>query len=195
VWSQHVDELFHLPSTTIAMPRAYWHTGPTTLLSSAVLVIEPSSRQFERIKTYIATTSNPGFDMEILNALYNSTAMILPHRPYLLLSLEFRATQHTAYLGEGETWDAKGVLEEAKYVHFSDWPVEKPWVETLPMVLEANSPACAGDGVACVERDIWVGLRREFAERRKVWSWCWGGVGDSGDGANVGLAHMRCGVW
>jgi hypothetical protein len=35
-------------------------------------------------------TTDPGFDMEILDAMYNTICMVLPHRPYLLLSREFK---------------------------------------------------------------------------------------------------------
>jgi hypothetical protein len=50
------------------MLRAYWLDTKPTKLSSALLVVEPSEEQWNRIQTYIAETTDPGFDMEILDA-------------------------------------------------------------------------------------------------------------------------------
>ncbi|KAJ4348280.1 uncharacterized protein N0V89_009652 [Didymosphaeria variabile] len=67
--------------------------------------------------------------MELVNDRFEQSAMVLPHRPYALLTGEFRRSNHSAYLGNTfEAWDPEKVLKEAKLVHFSDWPLPKPWI-------------------------------------------------------------------
>lgn len=57
--------------------------------------------------------------MEILNQMYNTSAMVLPHCPYFLVTGEFRNNEtmgHEAYFGDGEeAWNARRVRREAKY--------------------------------------------------------------------------------
>ena len=92
--------------------------------------------------------------MEIMNTLYYDSALVLPHRPYDLLTGEFRKSrgEHFHYLGsggggsdgnaEGEGWDSHAVLAEAKFLHFSDWPVNKPWMKTKKSVWDKEMPRC-----------------------------------------------------
>jgi hypothetical protein len=140
-----MDELFLLPKTPVAMPRAYWlpptHPGGPNQLTSSVLLLQPSFREFTRIETAVSNAGERDFDMEILNQLYNKTALVLPHRPYFLVTGEFRNNKtrgHGAYLGEGEEWDARKVRREVKYVHFSDWPMPKP-VSTTGFIISPPS--------------------------------------------------------
>ena len=97
--------------------------------------------------------------------------MILPHRPYDLLTGEFRGDSHEKYLGtDREPWDPVAVFNEAKFLHFSDWPVPKPWLSTASY-REKNQPACitTEDGKEdCTARTLWNGFYEDFAERRKV---------------------------
>jgi hypothetical protein len=171
-----MDELFLLPLTPVAMPRAYWLPEPNpNLLTSAVLLLQPSHREFARIQTAISHAGEQDFDMEILNQLYNKTAMVLPHKPYFLVTGEFRNNEtigHEAYLGDGdERWDATKVRKEAKYVHFSDWPMPKPWISPPSDFVEEQLPECVLDGrgeANCATRDVWLELYTDFAARRKV---------------------------
>ncbi|KAG9516576.1 nucleotide-diphospho-sugar transferase, partial [Aureobasidium melanogenum] len=78
-----MDELFFLPRTPIAMPRAYWLVDT---LSSQIAVIEPSKYQFERILQAFRQRRESAFDMEILNDLYAQDCVIIPHRHYDLLT-------------------------------------------------------------------------------------------------------------
>lgn len=130
---QHMDELFLLPPTPIAMPRAYWllpdHPSGSNQLTSSVLLLEPSQHEFERIEAAIVGAGERDFDMEILNRLYNRTALVLPHKPYFMVTGELRHNEsvgHDDYLGGGLQWDSRQVRKEAKYIHFSDWPMPKP---------------------------------------------------------------------
>jgi hypothetical protein len=164
-----MDELFLLPPTPVAMPRAYWLAQP--FLSSQLVLIEPSREEFTRIEEAIDSTT--GFDMEIVNDIYGKDCMVLPHRRYDLLTSEFRSSGgHKSYLGnEYEEWDPEKMLKEAKFLHFSDWPMPKPWIEASSSVRDELQPKCRTDsagGEECRERDMWLGFYSEFKDRRKA---------------------------
>lgn len=127
-----MDEVFLLPPAPIAMPRAYWlwhdHEevdADHAELSSQMVLIMPNADEYKSVMD--ATTEHElAGEMDILNAEDLKSAMVLPHRPYDLVTGEFRYKSHTAYLGnEHEVWDPEVVLQEAKYLHFSNWPIRK----------------------------------------------------------------------
>ena len=124
-----MDDLFLLPQAAVAMPRAYWLGFDERVLSSQIMLVQPSTHEFSRVVKTMEAGGNGDYDMEIVNKLYKDKALILPHRPYDLLTGEFAAKpedDHQKYLGdEEEQWDPDAVLEEAKYLHFSDWPMPK----------------------------------------------------------------------
>jgi hypothetical protein len=163
-----MDELFLSPSTPVAMPRAYWLEQP--FLSSELVLAEPSQREWQRIEEFMGYAGS-GFDMDILNTLYKDSCLVLPHRRYTLLSGELREHGHDKYLGSSEVWNGSRILDEAKYIHFSDWPVPKPWLKAS-YEMETNQPECVmgGDGETpdCTDRDLWLGLYQDFADRREV---------------------------
>ncbi|KAI9663376.1 MAG: N-acetylglucosaminyltransferase [Alyxoria varia] len=167
---QSMDELFLLPSATVAMPRAYWGAADKRQLSSQVMLVEPSAREFARIQKAIKKSSKDTYDMEIMNDLYYDSSMVLPHRPYDLLTGEFKKDNHKEYLGNDvEPWNPGAVYEEAKFLHFSDWPVPKPWREIDENMLQENQPKCQQvDGKEnCEARDLWRAFYEEFAVRRQ----------------------------
>ncbi|CAK1363913.1 unnamed protein product [Cercospora beticola] len=199
---QPMDELFLLPPTTLAAPRAYWLPNlKDPILSSQLLLIQPSIVEFNRILNAFDTRLEADYDMEIINHLYNSSALVLPHRPYNLLSGEFKRqgddsslsssipeaslpskVDHAAYLGSStEVWNPDLIVNEAKYVHFSDWPLPKPWVfadedsveNVMPrcVILETRKSVFEGvdDDIKddCRDREIWLGLYADFKRRRK----------------------------
>lgn len=170
-----MDELFLMPSTPVALPRAYWLNDS---LSAQITLVQPSASAFAAIQKQIADRAATDYDMEIVNAVYGGSCAILPHRPYNLLTGEFRSKEHSAYLGgRDEVWDAEKVMEEVKYVHFSDWPLPKPWEARSEKVLEEVVPKCVGGGERCADRRVWMWLYRDFRERRKVCfvpTWCEG---------------------
>ncbi|KAF5643222.1 glucose n-acetyltransferase 1 [Fusarium sp. NRRL 52700] len=167
---QHMDELFELPPCPVAMPRAYWlynDNPPKKILSSQLMLIQPDEVEFERIVQKMNSIGPNDYDMEIVNSLYLDSALILPHRKYDMLTAEFRAKDHSAYLGsEREQWDPNAVLNEAKFVHFSDWPVPKPWIND-PEVRLQNQPDCATNETTCAEREIWNGFYTDFRDNRE----------------------------
>lgn len=121
-----MDELFTLPPTTIAMPRAYWLGFDKRVLTSAFIVVQPSEFEFSRVNKAIATAQTTEYDMEILNRLYQDNALVLPHRPYIMLTSELYEADHRNYLGnQEEIWDPEAAMRKVKVLHFSDWPVPK----------------------------------------------------------------------
>ncbi|KAJ5557605.1 hypothetical protein N7513_003191 [Penicillium frequentans] len=62
---------------------------------------------------------------------------------------------------------------EAKTVHFSDWPVPKPWVNFPSNALDEHKPPChwnatSGEEDDCRDRDVWLGMYYDFNTRRMV---------------------------
>ena len=170
---QNLDELFLLPPVPVAMPRAYWLWPDDQKLSSQVNLIQPSEVEFSRVMDKIAEAEGKDYDMEIMNYLYRDSALVLPHRPYDLLTGEFTAKDHKYYLGsDTEEWDPLAVYNEAKLVHFSDWPVPKPWLATPESLQQAKQPDCVStpDGEDCTARELWNGFYSDFRDLRKVWS-------------------------
>lgn len=159
-----------LPETPVAMPRAYWLEKGT--LSSQLVLIEPSETEFKRIQDAFNSRSDEDFDMEIVNNLYGDSCAILPHRKYDLLTGEFRGDDHAKYLGKKEeVWDPEKVLDEAKFVHFSDWPLPKPWISASRGQVEDQQPKCSTfeDGTEdCRNRDKWLWLYQDFRDRRET---------------------------
>ncbi|KAF4990191.1 hypothetical protein FGRMN_8612 [Fusarium graminum] len=169
---QPMDELFKLPPCPVAMPRAYWlyqDEHPSKVLSSQLMVVQPSKVEFERILEKMETIDKNDYDMEIVNELYLDSALVLPHRQYNMLSAEYRRENHSDYLGsDREEWDPIAAYNEAKFVHFSDWPVPKPWIQDLELRQEYE-PQChmVKDELSCTEREIWNKLYTDFAVTRK----------------------------
>lgn len=168
-----MDELFLLPPCPVAMPRAYWLDDKS--LSSQIVLIQPSNMEFMRIMEAI-NTPEIGFDMEIVNILYGGSAIVLPHRPYDLLTSEFRGENHDKYMGNNvEPWDPEAALKESKFLHFSDWPHPKPWIYAGSMTDE-RKPKCfpdpsTGQDTDCRAQKLWLGFYSDFARRRKVWAY------------------------
>lgn len=178
-----MDDLFFLPPAQVAMPRAYWLLPEVKQLSSLLVVIEPSFREFHALKDAaqaaiygqieVNLTQNR-FDMDLLNDRYGDSALVLPHRQYSLITGEFRATDHRHYFGNDyEEWDPDRVLADAKFVHFSDWPLPKPWVMWPTDQLASLQPRCkfkpgTTEESGCQDREIWKYLYDDFRRRRRV---------------------------
>lgn len=168
---QPMDELFLLPAESkVAMPRAYWLNGT---LCTSVMLASPSEIEFGRIQARMGEIQPEEYDMEIINALYGDSCLVIPHKPYLLLTGEMRAISHAAYLGSAEElWDVDNIMKQAKYIHFSDYPIPKPWVGTSEAMKQEYMPSCKAPGNKaggsdCADRNAWLWLYKEFRERRK----------------------------
>jgi len=172
---QSIDELFLLPTTPMAMPRAYLSYSRPWPLSSVLMVLKPDVKAFEHFQRQLEGGGNDmlvrahRYDMELVNERFEDSALVLPHRPYALISGEFRRQDHTAYLGSAsETWDAEEVFKEAKLVQFSDSPLPPPHFLWAPKALEEMQPDCGGrHKETCAERRIWKGLYDDFRHRRR----------------------------
>ena len=171
---QSIDELFLLPKTPIAMPRAYWADVKPWPLTSMLMVIKPNVQEFENFKKLIQAGGDDmlvkahRFDMQLVNERFEDYAMVLPHRPYALITGEFARQNHLAYMGDpDEKWDAEKIFTEAKLVHFSDWPLPPPWVMWDQKAVEEMQPDCGGSRKGCVERIIWKQLYDDFRRRRR----------------------------
>ncbi|GKT71023.1 glucose N-acetyltransferase [Colletotrichum tofieldiae] len=169
---QHMDELFLLPSTPLVATRAYWLSPEEKpKLSSQLMVIEPSEAEFARITAKINDAGPNDYDMEIIDSLYKDSAMILPHRPYVILTGTFGSDHTDWWLGNNEEiWDPVTAYNEAKLIHFSDWPRPKPWLPAPANTIEQTRPKCVmkGDVEDCSAREIWEGIYADFKARRKV---------------------------
>lgn len=191
---QNIDELFFLPlskGSPVAMPRAYWILNQAasrsggSRLTSLVIVLEPSKDEAQQLwnaatglddNSYASLPHNALFDMELLNTRYVNNAITIPHRPFALVTGEFRrkgSHNHTHYLGNShEEWDAQSAIKEAKLVHFSDWPLPKPWIMWPLNLLREIRPECevnsgTPEEAGCENRKIWLDLYDDFRRRRK----------------------------
>jgi hypothetical protein len=182
---QHLDELFLLPKTPIAMPRAYWSDGSSSSwpLTSLLMLVEPNPHEVPAMmevlrqwRTAPSFAQSKRYDMDLLNNRFGSSAMVLPHRPYAMLTAEFRKHNHSTYLGIPDgpkmdprgKWDPDQALKEAKLVHFSDWPLPKPWIMWPAEGLAEMQPDCSGSTKeTCREREIWKNLYEDFRQSRK----------------------------
>ncbi|CAF9917937.1 MAG: N-acetylglucosaminyltransferase [Alectoria fallacina] len=169
---QSMDELFLIEPAWIAMPRAYWLGFEGRVLSSQLLLLQPSGYEFDRVMKATTNAGDNDYDMDILNKLYQDSAMILPHKNYDLLTGEFRGDDHQKYLQDNQQgWDPDLVLKEAKYMHFSDWPLPKPWL-AKPKAVDRSKPHCSPISTVnktedCRNQEIWVGAYTDFRRRRK----------------------------
>lgn len=160
-----------MPPCPVAMPRAYWLFPDQKILSSQLMLVQPSAAEFDRIMQKIGEAGKDDYDMEIMNQLYVDQAMILPHRPYDLLTGEFRGDNHVKYLGtDREEWDPVAAFNEAKFLHFSDWPIPKPWIHMTESMRKDKQPKCVQkNGVEdCAARELWNGFYTDFSQRRAV---------------------------
>ncbi|OLN95505.1 Glucose N-acetyltransferase 1-like protein 2 [Colletotrichum chlorophyti] len=177
-----MDHYFISPSAPVAVPRAYWLNEKTTViakqvLGSHVMLIEPSEKLYQKIITEARRSGD--FDMEVINNMFKDSAMILPHRRLALLTGEFRAQDHSKYLApdDNEEWDATKEAMKSYLIHFSDWPLPKPWLPHSEQQWEAALPECPTDVFKrkqrqCADRSAWVGFyedySREVAEQCKI---------------------------
>lgn len=155
------------------MPRAYWESDDK--LADPLILVEPSPFEFDRILKAIKSADPQVYDMDIVSKMHHGSALVMPHRRLVLLTGELRRADddHSAYLGNDiEKWDVDEVIKEAKYIHFSDWPVPKPWAVVPKPVIEQDAPACRettpGVNDNCHQRDIWIGFYEDYAFRRKA---------------------------
>jgi hypothetical protein len=169
----HMDHYFQTPAASIAVPRAYWLNDNDAnlaeqVLCSHVMLLEPNQGLYEKV-LHEARQSGE-FDMEVINHMFKTSALILPHRRLALLTGEFRGHDHSKYLApnEDEEWNATAEVSESFLVHFSDWPLPKPWKRRSKAQWEAAVPQCnedhaeATDGPYCADRTVWTSFYEDY---------------------------------
>ncbi|KAJ3515545.1 hypothetical protein NLJ89_g1690 [Agrocybe chaxingu] len=154
---RNMDHLFLAPQARIALPRAYWLDKGQ--LASHIMIITPSDALLSRVKKWVDNIDKQGFDMELVNSLSASSALVLPHRGYAMLTGEFRNSNHSKYLAEDgpeASWDPRAELSRSFYIHFSDWPPPKPWISATKYQIEQTQPACnPEERETCGNRKHW----------------------------------------
>ncbi|KAF2157380.1 glycosyltransferase family 8 protein [Myriangium duriaei CBS 260.36] len=165
---QNMDELFLMDSAPVAAPQAYWLKDFT--LSSQIMLIEPNATQYARITQDELGLKENDFDMEVLNHLWKNDSMPIPWRPYDLITGEFKSADHSNYLGsKEEVWNATEILNEVKFLHFSDWPVPKPWLPHAASEVDKIVEGCAYDSkMDCDSVKVWEGIYKDFWKRRET---------------------------
>ncbi|KAI9157882.1 Glucose N-acetyltransferase 1 [Paramyrothecium foliicola] len=168
-----MDHYFLSPLAALAVPRAYWLTKKEDnlaqqVLGSHVMLLEPNEKQYNKIMDEALKSGD--FDMEVINHMFKDSAMILPHRRLALLSGEFRSNDHSKYLApnDDEEWNAMGEVSRSVLVHFSDWPLPKPWLPRTEAQWQQALPECREDDVGtadrppCDNRMMWTGFYRDY---------------------------------
>ncbi|TVY16066.1 Glucose N-acetyltransferase 1 [Lachnellula arida] len=73
---------------------------------------------------------------------------------------------------ESQKWDPDTMKSEAKFIHFSDYPIPKPWMRAPKDLLNKHMPKCRQSewfgATDCRDRTIWLKLYYDFAMRRKA---------------------------
>ncbi|KAJ0113835.1 glucose N-acetyltransferase [Diaporthe amygdali] len=169
----NMDHYFLAPMAALAVPRAYWLNEKDAaivdqVLGSHVMLLEPNEARYKKIIDEAQKSGD--FDMEVINHLFKDSVMILPHRRLALLTGEFRGKDHRNYLApdEDDEWNAMGEVSRAYLVHFSDWPLPKPWKQHSSAVWEATRPECPADEEEkpdrprCADRVMWEGFYEEY---------------------------------
>ncbi|KAL7952429.1 glycosyltransferase family 8 protein [Trichoderma compactum] len=174
----NMDFLFLSPDSPVAMPRAYWLTDrehAKQILGSHLMLIEPNTHRYKRIINEALRSGD--FDMDVLNELFKDSAMILPHRRLALLTGEFRTKDHSKYLAPDEQgeWNAMVEASRAYLVHFSDWPLPKPWKSHTEAQWQAALPECPEDDIEkpdrprCADRLVWTGFYNDYDNDKRAY--------------------------
>lgn len=116
-------------NASISMPVGYWEPlrdNGQSLYSSALMVIEPSTKDFDDLLNAIGSRSKNDYDMDIINNIFTGRIDTLPHRGLFMISSEFRNQNSTKYLGSSEIkWNGIKEMRTVAYIHFSEWPFPK----------------------------------------------------------------------
>lgn len=83
---------------------------------------------------------------------------------------KFRGNDHRKYLApdEDDDWNAMAEVSRAYLVHFSDWPLPKPWKQYSSADWESARPECPEDEeeepdrLRCANRVMWEGFYGDF---------------------------------
>ncbi|KAL3419592.1 glucose N-acetyltransferase [Phlyctema vagabunda] len=166
----NMDDLFLFPESRLAMPYVWWGGGQGWDYSAQMLLIQPSHSEFSKLENVVRSATEGETDLSILQNVYGDQTLKIPHRPYGLTTVEFRRQNHRAYTG-GEKWHAEKALRDTKILHFSDWPIPKPWLRAPKDLINRHMPACQqsphGFGATdCTDRETWLKMYAEYEDTR-----------------------------
>lgn len=169
---RNLDDLAKIDgSQDLVLPEAYYSdhvsSGLPKVLSSAFMLIKPSLQLYNIAQAFVQKRSDREFDMEIINKIARSSdvqSSVLPYRKHLLLTGIFR--DHSSYLPDS-MWDAQTEYDEAYYIHFSDAPIPKPWVDDRGASLAKHGPRCPVDNPGCDEVRIWKEIYKTFRDEMR----------------------------
>lgn len=167
------DHLFaHTPEADLTLPEAYYATQhlkeDKLLFSSAFMLIKPSLNLYRKAQKLVQERRTDDFDMEIINKLTHDNTIsntTLPYRGNILLTGLFR--DHSSY-SRNERWDPEKEWSEASYIHFSDSPIPKPWIDDRGVRFAQHGPKCLGGGLDCPDVKIWRAVHNAFKDEMRV---------------------------
>ena len=166
---KEMDALFLAPKAKVGMVRKYEGFPENRELMSGFVLLEPEEVAFQRLMVEARKAAKR---MEALNQLYRDSAMVLSHRTFGLSTQEFRAKDHTKFLGNDlEEWDPERIMRDASFIRFEDEPLPKPWILWPHELIDKILPRCKvgqlGDD-DCRDKKIWTDLYDDFRMRRRV---------------------------
>lgn len=169
---QSLDELFLVEATPVAAPYIYDSDQGGWGFSSNLMLVQPSAENYKAIEEVVEKSSIDKPNVDILYKVFKDTILKIPQRPYNLLTGEFRKKDHKAYLSNPKVgWYATRIVDEAKFVHFTDEPLPKPWMRAPKEVHEKHTPKCKSGypkGTKdCSDRVAWLNFYYKFALRRR----------------------------
>lgn len=168
----NLDSVFLLPKATLAMPWVYWGEPVGWAFSNQMMLITPSLTQFAKIEAEVAKAGPNDYDLTIVEKLYKGQALRIPQRPFHFMTGELRRTDHSKYLGSSSVeWDPEQALKNAKLLHFSDWPIPRPWASASQAAVNKYMPKCLKSewfgATNCKNRMMWMQLYSDYAANRK----------------------------
>jgi hypothetical protein len=125
----HLFEVTLNESYPIAMPRAYWLPNASSLFTSCLIVCHPSTYLFQL--AYKAFNTTRMFDMDVLNAAISNRTLPIPSSEaplIMLLDLDSGSKEPIRSWFNGLR--VENVLQITSYIHFSTYPLPKPWLMT-----------------------------------------------------------------
>jgi alpha-N-acetylglucosamine transferase len=169
----NLDELFLIPSTPLAMPYVYFGEPDGWQFSSQLMIITPSKQSFARISEAVNGSQFMEHDTAILERLFYGQIIKIPQRPFALMSGEYRRASHDRYIGNRfpKVWDPDRILSEARILHFSDYPLPKPWEMASREMLNRHMPQCKSSefgATDCKDREVWTDIYREYRNKRET---------------------------
>lgn len=162
---------FEAPEADLLLPEAYYASRSVAedevMHSSALMLIKPSPQLYNTAQKLVRYRQVAEFDMEIFQKLTQLTeysTSTLAYRHNLLLTGVFR--DHKSY-SRNESWYPQGEWEKALYIHFSDDPIPKPWIDDRGATYAQHGPKCPAGGQDCAEVRIWRQIYNDFKDEMR----------------------------